>query len=264
MHVDTLRKLAPCAALDPGFQSHINEPLEAEIKNLCKDDLAWHLGNSIDKKRLEDVLAVLVDVKNLQAEWEACSNDKDDPTYEHTVMTEYGPDGDWFQAASDREPLLPSSAGAASESAFKTKYGYDSDPFGDPSDTESRSSSSSVGEVRRSSDIMDHALDGFPSFDFFDVEVSLSPRQTGEGRESSRFPLPMVSEDNTPCSEQKSSDEEESSFLSRFPSISPAREKPRLRHDYHRLPSPSKVPVCAPEADCLSCKKCEAAMELEW
>jgi hypothetical protein len=264
VHVDMLRMLASCASLDAGFQSHIKEEPGAEITHICKDDLAWHLGDLIDKKRLEDFLEALVDMRNLRAGWEACSDVKDDPTYGRTFMTEYGPDENWFQATSDREPLLPSSAGASSESAFKTKYGYVSDPSGDPSDTESRSSQSSKGEVGWSSDVLDRALDRSPSCEFFDVEAPLSPGQRGEGRESFRFLFPMANEGITAPSEQKSSEEEESSFPSHFPSISPVREQPRLRHEYHRLPSPSRTPVCAPRADCLSCKKCEVAVELEW
>jgi hypothetical protein len=264
VHSGTLRTLASCAAPDPGLQSHINDPLKAETTYHCKDDLLLNLGDLIDKTQLEDCPDVLVDVKNLQAERSASSNDKVDPTWDLTVMMECEPDGDWFQAISDREPLLPSSEETASESVFKTKYGYGSDPFEDPSDTESRSSRSSDGEVEWSSDIMNHALDGVPSCDYFGVEVPPSLGQTGEGRELFRSLFPLISQGITPQSKQKSSDEEEISFLSRFPSLSPVMEKSRLRHDYHRLLSPSLIPVCAPGADCLSCKKREAAVELEW
>jgi hypothetical protein len=261
---DKLRMLASYAAFDPLCQSHINGPLEAEITYLCKDDLVSHLANHIDQDRLKDFDGLLVELENLQAEWAALLNDDEDPTRDPPAALEYGPDGDWFQASSDRELLLSSSPRAASESAFKSKYGYDSDPFEDPSDTESTSSKSSEEEVGQSSDTMDHAPDGDPLGDFFDIEIPSLTGQTGEGRESFRARFPLLSSGGRSHAEQKALEEEERSFLSRYPSISLVSKSPRLRHDYHRIPSPSRIPVCPSGADCFSCKKCEDAVELEW
>ena len=188
---------------------------------------------------------------------------RDDPTCLSPVALEYGPDGDPFRDTSDEEPLLSNGTkGEVSESAFELKYEYDSNPFDDPFDTESISLQSSAGEGSQSQDELDPRTSRDSFEEISDVEIPLTQRQAEVGLKSFRSRLPSISLDTKLYSLRKFTAEKRS-FGSRFPSIGLGR-RPRLRRDYHRLPSPSRIPVCPPSGDCSTCKECKEAVEYEW
>ena len=231
---DTLRALLSSTAVDSTIWNHISSPLEAELTYFCRDDLALHLGNVTDKDHLEDFLAMLLAVENLQVELGAWEDIRDEWASLSPITMEYEPDGDLFQETPDTEPLLPRSAQEDRTGwPVTVQYESDIDPFRDPSGTESPSSGR---RGRQWLAALDYGSDRDRPRGSSDTGPQLPRAYTGEGRVS---------------------------FRSHLASIERKRNL-QLRHDYHQIPSPSQIPECPPTGDCSTCQKCAEAVESEW
>ncbi len=148
-----------------------------------------------------------------------------------------------------------------SESTFKLKYDYDSNPFEDSSDTESTTLKGSNGEGSHPQDGLEREASRDSSEGFSGVGISLAQKQAEIETKPFRSRLPSISLDIKLRFLRKFTAGKRL-FGSLFPSVSLGKHL-RLRRGYHRLPSHSRIPVCPPSGNRSTCETCKEAVEYE-
>ncbi len=253
---ENLHILMRCIFVESGIWKHFDGPLDTEIISFCRDDLVSHLGTWTDRDHLEELLSRLPELWNLQMEVDAVEEVRDDPVCLSPTALEFGPGGDPFRDSSDAEPFLPKMTKAeVSESTFKLKYEYDSNPFEDSCDIQPIT-------LSHPQDDLEPEASRDSSEDISSVGICLPQKQAKVGARLFRSHLPSISLD-TKLRFLRKFTAEKRPFRFRLPSVSLEKHL-RLRRDYQRLPPPSQNPVCPRSGECSTCETCKEATEYEW